>query len=153
MGAEPDRRFLKKPAAKLRLVMIVCTRIYNFLFCCITHFGLRFQVVLQGQKFREIYKGSVATESPMDLPISKLIWPYRLAWHCSNKAVTLSFDRRRSGNITGRFQWCTGSGYWSPNRPDISIFWDLDWISFLFQPEPDYPNEIKCGRAKNLDME
>jgi len=31
----------------------------------------------------------------------------------------------------------------------------LDWISFAFQPgpDPDYPNEIKCGHAKNLDME
>jgi len=43
----------------------------------------------------------------------------------------------------GLHQWCTGSGFWSPIRPDISNFLDLDWISFPFQldPEPDYPNE------------
>jgi len=29
----------------------------------------------------------------------------------------------------------------------------LDLISFSFHPDPDYPNEIKSGRAKNLDME
>jgi len=29
----------------------------------------------------------------------------------------------------------------------------LDWKAFPFQPDPDYPNEIKCGHAKNLDME
>jgi len=39
-------------------------------------------------------------------------------------------------------QWCTGSGFWSPIRPDIENCLDLDWISFPFQtdPEPDYPN-------------
>jgi len=25
-------------------------------------------------------------------------------------------------------QWCTGSGFWSPIRPDIWIFWI--WIGF-----------------------
>jgi len=36
---------------------------------------------------------------------------------------------------------CTGSGFWSSIRPDIRIFFELDWISFPFQPEqdPDYP--------------
>jgi len=49
-------------------------------------------------------------------------------------------------------QWCTGSGFWSPIRPVINNFLDLDWISFPFQPdsEPDYPNEKNCGHAKNL---
>jgi len=28
----------------------------------------------------------------------------------------------------------------------------LDWISFPFQPDPDYANEIKCGHARSLDM-
>ena len=48
--------------------------------------------------------------------------------------------------------WCTGSGFWSPIRPVINNFLDLDWISFPFQPdsEPDYPNEKNCGHAKNL---
>jgi len=32
-------------------------------------------------------------------------------------------------------------------------FVDLDWISFSFQPDRDYPNEIKWGPAKNIDME
>jgi len=34
----------------------------------------------------------VATEPAMDLPISKLIRPYRLAWYSSNKAVSLSLN-------------------------------------------------------------
>jgi len=29
----------------------------------------------------------------------------------------------------------------------------FDWILFPFQPDPDYPNEIECVHAKNLDME
>jgi len=41
----------------------------------------------------------VATKPPMDLPISKLIPPYCLAWRGSNKAVTLSFKRHRSSSI------------------------------------------------------
>jgi len=48
-------------------------------------------------------------------------------------------------------QWYARSGFWSPFRPDIWIFLDLDWILFPFQP--DYPKEINCGHAKNLDME
>ena len=57
--------------------------------------------------------------------------------------------------ISGDDQWCTGSGFWRPIWPDIWIFLDLDWISFPFQPDPDpdYPNKIKCGHAKSLDME
>jgi len=29
----------------------------------------------------------------------------------------------------------------------------LDWITFPVQPDPDYPNDMKCGHAKNLDPE
>jgi len=47
-------------------------------------------------------------------------------------------------------QWCTGSGFWSPIRPDIGNLLDLDWISFSLQPDPDYPNEINCDHRKNL---
>jgi len=38
--------------------------------------------------------------------------------------------------------------FWSPIRPDIKNFSDVDWVSFLIQTEPDYPNEINCGNAK-----
>jgi len=31
-------------------------------------------------------------------------------------------------------------------------FLHLDWISFSFQPDLDYANEIKSGRAKNLGI-
>jgi len=42
-------------------------------------------------------------------------------------------------------------------EPDSAGDWEfldfgLDWISFLFQPDPDYPNEIICDHTKN-DME
>jgi len=49
-------------------------------------------------------------------------------------------------------QWFTGSGIWSPIRPDIGNFLDLDWITFSLQLdlEPDYPNEINCDHRKNL---
>jgi len=40
------------------------------------------------------------TELPMDLFISKLIPPYCLVWHSSNKAVSLSLKRHRPGSIT-----------------------------------------------------
>jgi len=46
----------------------------------------------------------VATEPPMDLPVSKLIQPYRLAWRSSNKMVSSSFNRHRSGSQLDRFQ-------------------------------------------------
>ena len=41
------------------------------------------------------------------------------------------------------------------NPAGLLDFLDLVWISFSFQPDsdPDYPNEIKCGPAKNLGME
>jgi len=42
----------------------------------------------------------------MDLPISKLIRSYRLAWRGSNKVVTLSFNWHWSGSLTDRFQVC-----------------------------------------------
>jgi len=29
----------------------------------------------------------------------------------------------------------------------------LDIVSFQPDPETDYPNQIKCGHSKNLDME
>jgi len=45
----------------------------------------------------------VAAEPPMDLLVSKLIQPYRLAWRGSNKAVILSFNRRRSSSLPDRF--------------------------------------------------
>ena len=50
------------------------------------------------------------------------------------------------------YQWCTGSGFWSPIRWDIGNFLDLDWISFSLQPDPvpDSPNEIICDHRKNL---
>jgi len=47
-------------------------------------------------------------------------------------------------------QWCTGSEFWSPIRPDIKNFLDLDWISFLLQPEPDYPIEKSATMQKKL---
>jgi len=49
-------------------------------------------------------------------------------------------------------QWCIGSGFWSPIRPGIGNFLDLDWISFPLQldPELDYPNEINCDHRKNF---
>jgi len=52
----------------------------------------------------------------MDLPTSKLIRPCRLVWRCSNKAVSLSFDRHWSGSLTGRFQTCRANGLlqWLP---------------------------------------
>jgi len=53
----------------------------------------------------------VATEPPMDLPIWKLIWPYRLAWRSSNKAVTLSLNWCWSGNLTDRFQVYHANGW------------------------------------------
>ena len=48
-------------------------------------------------------------------------------------------------------QWCTGSGFWSPIRPDIKKFLDLDWMSFSLQPdpEPDYPNEKTVTMPKS----
>jgi len=46
----------------------------------------------------------VVTEPPMDLPISKLNWPYRLAWHGSNKAATLSLNWHWFGSLMDRFQ-------------------------------------------------
>jgi len=47
-------------------------------------------------------------------------------------------------------QWCTGSGFWSPIRPDIKNLLDLDWISFSLHPdpEPDYPNEKTVAMQK-----
>jgi len=44
--------------------------------------------------------------------------------------------------VTG-YQWCTRSGFGSPNRPDIRIVLDLDWLGYRFPPDterPDYPN-------------
>jgi len=48
----------------------------------------------------------VATESPMDLLISKLIAPYHLPWRGSNIAVSLSLTCRHPGSITDKFQLC-----------------------------------------------
>jgi len=42
----------------------------------------------------------VATEPPMDVFVTKLIRPYCLAWRGSNKAVSLSVNRRRSDSLT-----------------------------------------------------
>jgi len=53
----------------------------------------------------------VATEPPMDLPISKLIRPYRLAWRSSNKAVSLSLSWHWSGSPTDRLQVCHANGW------------------------------------------
>jgi len=54
-------------------------------------------------------------EPPMDLPVSKLIQPSRLAWHGSNKTVSLSFNQRRSSRLPVRFQvyQINGSGFTS----------------------------------------
>jgi len=41
----------------------------------------------------------VATEPPMDLRISKLIRPHRLAWRGSNKAVALSLNQHWSSSL------------------------------------------------------
>jgi len=46
----------------------------------------------------------VATEPPVDLPVSKLIQPSHLTWCSSNKAVSLSFNRHRSGSLWDTFQ-------------------------------------------------
>ena len=53
-------------------------------------------------------------------------------------------------NKRHKIPWCTGSGFWSPIRPDFGNC--LDWISFPLQPdpEPDYPNEINGDHGKNL---
>ena len=46
----------------------------------------------------------VAAEQPMDLPLSKLIRPYHLAWRGSNKVVTLLLNWHWSGSLTDKFQ-------------------------------------------------
>ena len=53
----------------------------------------------------------VAMEPSMDLPISKFIRPYHLAWRSSNKAVTLSLNWHWSGSLTDRFQICHANGW------------------------------------------
>ena len=90
----------------------------------------------------------VATEPPMDLPISKLIRPYRLAWHSSNKAVTLSLNWRWSGSQTDRFQVCHANGWGFASQLGAFGFrkwmlarfnsWDQFFFSFLktFQTFP-----------------
>jgi len=45
----------------------------------------------------------VAKEPPMDLLVWKLIRPFRLAWHGSNKAVSLSFNQCRSVSLPVMF--------------------------------------------------
>jgi len=47
---------------------------------------------------KQVLVKEVATEPPMDLTISKLIRPYRLAWRGWNKVVGSSFDRCQSGS-------------------------------------------------------
>jgi len=56
------------------------------------------------------YYSEVATEPPMDLLISKLVSPYRLAWHSLNKAVSLSLQRCWPGSVTDTFQVCHANG-------------------------------------------
>jgi len=46
----------------------------------------------------------VATEPLVDLPVSKLIRPSRLAWRGSNKVVSLSFNWHWIGSLRDRFQ-------------------------------------------------
>ena len=51
------------------------------------------------------------------------------------------------GRMTDAFQWCTGSDLES-NPAGYLDFFGLVWISFPFQSDSDYPNEIKCGHAR-----
>ena len=68
----------------------------------------------------------VATEPLMDLPISRLIRPYCLAWRGSNKAVTLSLNWHWSGSLTDRYQVCRANGW--EGSP-------LDLVPYLFVRE------------------
>ena len=60
-----------------------------------------------------------------------------------------------SQNMTvhSSLQWCTGSGFWIPIRRILSLFLELDIVSLSTTSGSDYPNEMKCGHAKNLDVE
>ena len=76
------------------------------------------------------------------------------SWAWFMRTLGCFFNQHLATLICSLRQWCTASGFWSPIRPDICFF-GLDWLSFPFQSDPDpvYPNEIKCCHAKNLDME
>jgi len=50
-------------------------------------------------------------ETPMDLPVSKLIRPSCLAWCSSNNAVSLSSNQGQPGSLVGRFQVCHVNGW------------------------------------------
>jgi len=43
-------------------------------------------------------------------------------------------------------------GILESNPARFWIFLDMDWMSFSFQPDPDYPSKIKSGRARNVGM-
>jgi len=70
----------------------------------------------------------VATEPPMDLLVSKLIRPYRLAWSGSNKAVSLSFNWRRSDSLRDRFQVYHVNGWGFASQPDALRFHNSDCL-------------------------
>jgi len=53
----------------------------------------------------------VVTDPPMDLPVSKLIQSYRLAWRSSNKKASLSFNRRWSGSLQVPSLQCHANGW------------------------------------------
>jgi len=96
------------------------------------------------------YYSEVATEPPMDLLISKLVSPYRLAWHSLNKAVSLSLQRCWPGSVTDTFQVCHANGSGFVSHLDALCFCNSDclhvsihvdsWDQFFFTFVKTFPN-------------
>jgi len=55
---------------------------------------------------------------------------------CDKTIILHIMFKTEKAKWPGIVQWCTESGCWSPIRPDIGSLFDLDWIPFLFQPDP-----------------
>jgi len=62
----------------------------------------------------------------------------------------------RETRLNQIYQWCTGSGFWSPIRPDIKNFWiwnGLDIASISTGSGTGLSDWINRDHAKKLDME
>jgi len=59
-------------------------------------------------------------------------------------------------NYASPWQWCKGSGFWSPIRPDICFFWiwiGLDIVFLLTGVGSGLSKWNKIWQCKNLGME
>jgi len=73
----------------------------------------------------------VATKPPIDLLNLKLIPPYRIAWHGSNKAVRfkrLSRKQRCPGSVKDVFQVYCDNGFRFASHLGVLRFRNSDWL-------------------------